>query len=210
MKIPTSSKEFREQVVWRSSFNSSGSLEIPLVKKQELISSDIDLISYSDIKANDNTANTRKGVHFFVDDPRFDGIYRNPDRSLKRVAQYAFVLTPDNSLYSEMGIWEQIANVGKSRWVGAYWQSKGLTVYPTVSWGLPRTYGFSFEGVEHNAPVAVGMVGCKTNKIAYLRGYNAMLDYLNPSAVICFGAPFSEMEGITVVVDYMASRKKVR
>lgn len=204
------SREFREDVVWRSSFNSPGILELPLVQRQPLASRDLELIAYSDTRPNDRPENTRKGIHFFVDDFRFDPIIANPGASFPKVSQYAFALTPDNSLYAEMGVWEQIASVGRNRWVGAYWQSRGLTVYPTISWGSPRTYGFCFEGVEQNSPVAVGMVGCKGNPAAFLRGYNAMLDALNPSDVICFGDPLPEMEGVTVVVGYMASRKVAR
>lgn len=78
------------------------------------------LVACSDTRANDNEVNKKKGVHFFVDDYRFSGIYDNPDRTLERYSQYAFLFTPDFSTYSDMNLWRQIESVAKNRWVGAF------------------------------------------------------------------------------------------
>lgn len=194
----------------RNSFATTGKWGIPLVKKQELTTENIMLVACSDTRANDNEANKKKGVHFFVDDYRFSGIYDNPERTLERYSQYAFLLTPDFSTYSDMDLWRQLESVAKNRWVGAFWQSKGLTVIPTVSWGLSQSFEFCFDGLEQNAIVAIGMIGCKHDKQHFLRGYNTMLEKISPSKIICFGTPFAEMDGNIIVIDYMESRKVVR
>lgn len=194
----------------RNEFPSCGRWGIPLVKKQSVDLGSVSLIACSDTKANDCTANRARGVHFFVDDYRFQGIYQHPDKSLARFIQYAFVLTPDFSTYADMELWRQIESVAHNRWCGAYWQSKGLTVIPTISWSTPRSFEFCFDGVEKNAIVAIGMIGCKRNKIGFLRGYYAMLERLEPEAIICFGEPFPEMQGNLITVDYLSSRKVVR
>ncbi|WP_394280436.1 DUF4417 domain-containing protein, partial [Microbacterium sp.] len=149
----------------RNSFATTGKWGIPLVKKQELTTENIMLVACSDTRANDNEANKKKGVHFFVDDYRFSGIYDNPERTLERYSQYAFLLTPDFSTYSDMDLWRQLESVAKNRWVGAYWQSKGRIVIPTVSWSTPRSFEFCFDGVEQHATVAVSTLGCKKAKI---------------------------------------------
>lgn len=194
----------------RNSFASVGKWGIPVVKKQELSTDDIMLVACSDTRANDSDANKKKGVHFFVDDYRFSGIYDNPDRSLKRYSQYAFLLTPDYSTYADMDLWRQIESVAKNRWVGAYWQNKGRTVIPTVSWSDARSFEFCFDGIEQGSTVAVGMIGCKSSRIGFMRGYNEMLDRLQPEKIIVFGTPFPEMSGNIVSVDYRSSRKVVR
>lgn len=194
----------------RNSFAAIGKWDIPLVKKQELNIENITLVACSDTRANDNEENKKRGVHFFVDDYRFSGIYDNPERTIKRYSQYAFLLTPDFSTYADMNLWRQLESVAKNRWVGAYWQSKGLTVIPTVSWGLAQSFEFCFDGVEQNSTVAIGMIGCKHDKLHFLRGYNAMLERILPSQIICFGTPFEEMEGNIIPVDYIESRKVVR
>ena len=187
-----------------------GRWDVPLIHKQSLDTSDIKLVACSDTRANDRPENTKKGVHFFVDDYRFNGIYDHPERTISRYSQYAFLLSPDYSTYSDMSMWRQLENVAKNRWVGAYWQSKGLTVIPTVSWGLTQSFDFCFDGIEKNATVAVGMIGCKRSKLNFMRGYNTMLEKIEPSKIICFGTPFTEMDGNIVAVNYSESRKVVR
>ena len=146
-----------------------------------------------------------------MDDYRFSGIFDHPERTFQKYAQYAFLLSPDFSLYADMDLWRQMESVAKNRWCGAYWQSRGQTAIPSISWSTPRSYEFCFDGVEQGATVAVGMVGCKGhNKLSFMRGYDAMLARLNPANIICFGTPFKEMKGHIIPVDYRASRKAAR
>ena len=97
-----------------------------------------------DTSAHDRN-NLYKGVHFFVDDYRFESTYNKPEPVLNRLKKYRFLLTPDFSLYSEMESWRQIESIGKARWVGAFWQSQGCTVIPTISWSRPSSYRFCFR-----------------------------------------------------------------
>lgn len=194
----------------RNNFEATGKWGLPLIQKQSLPTDNIALVACSDTRNNDNKENKQKGVHFFVDDYRFNGIYDNPDRTLARYSQYSFLLSPDFSTYTDMDLWRQLQSVAKNRWVGAYWQSKGLTVIPTISWGLSQSYEFCFDGVEKGSTVAVGMIGCKQSKLNFMRGYNEMLRKLEPEKIICFGSPFDEMQGNIITVDYRDSRKVVR
>lgn len=201
------SKLYRNSSLFlRNEFESSGVWGFPIIKKQELDLNDIELIASSDTSKSD-TCNLHKGVHFFVDDYRFRSIYDHPERSLEKYAKYRFLLTPDNSLFSEMNPWRQIESVAHSRWVGAFWQSNGLTVIPTVSWAQPSSFRFCFDSIEKGAIIGVGMIGCKHEKTAFMKGYNAMLEEISPTAIICFGKPFSEMKGNIITVDYLSSRK---
>ena len=205
------SKTMRDNPLFmRNNFKASGKWGLPLIQKQNLSTDNIMLVACSDTRANDNEENKQKGVHFFVDDYRFNGIYDNPDRTLARYSQYSFLLSPDFSTYTDMELWRQLQSVAKNRWVGAYWQSKGLTVIPTISWGLSQSYEFCFDGVEKGATVAIGMIGCKQSKLNFMRGYNEMLRKLEPEKIICFGSPFDEMQGNIITVDYRDSRKAVR
>lgn len=206
----TSKKMRSNPLFMRNNFNSVGKWGIPLIKKQELATDDIMLVACSDTRANDNNENKKKGVHFFVDDYRFNGIYNNPERTLKKYSQYAFLLSPDFSTYADMDPWRQLESIAKSRWVGAYWQSKGLTVIPTISWSDACSFDFCFDGVEQCSTVAVGMIGCKQSHIGFMRGYNEMLERLQPEKIIVFGTPFPEMKGNIVPVDYRSSKKVVR
>ena len=194
----------------RNAFETVGKWGIPLVRKQELDTDNVMLVACSDTRTNDNEVNKKKGVHFFVDDYRFSGIYDNPDRSLGRFSQYSFLLTPDFSTYADMDLWRQLESVVKNRWIGAYWQSKGLKVIPTVSWSSSRSFEFCFDGVERNATVAISTLGCRKSKPSFMRGYEAMMERLEPKSVICFGDTFAEMQGNIITVNYRESRKVVR
>jgi len=205
------SKKMRDNPLFmRNNFETMGKWGLTLIKKQEISFDDIMLVACSDTRANDKEENKSKGVHFFVDDYRFQGIYDNPERTLTRYSQYSFLLSPDFSTYTDMDLWRQLESVAKNRWVGAYWQSKGLTVIPTISWGFSQSYEFCFDGVEKGSTVAVGMIGCKQSKLNFMRGYNEMLRRIEPEKIICFGDPFVEMQGNIIAVDYRESRKVVR
>ena len=145
-----------------------------------------------------------------LSDYKFTAIYNYPERSLNKFAQYRFLLTPDYSTYADMNYWRQLESIAHSRWVGAFWQSCGLLVVPTISWSDANSFSFCFDGVERGSIVSVGMIGCKHAKDNFLRGYNAMLEKIEPSAIIVFGSPFPEMDGNIIPVDYRSSRKVVR
>ena len=193
----------------RNEFLTSGRWQLPIIEKQNIDLDNAKLIAYSDTRTNDNAINREKGVHFFIDDYRFEGIYRNPEKSLGRLSQYKFLLTPDYSTYADMNYWRQLESVAHSRWVGAYWQDQGQVVIPTISWSAKESFDFCFESVERGSIVAIGMIGCKHSKEEFMLGYNEMLNRIEPEAVICFGKPFPEMEGSLIIVDYCESRKVV-
>lgn len=210
MNINTSKSMRSDNLFMRNEYSGHGKWNIPLIKKQAVDVENISLIACSDTRSNDNETNTKNGVHFFVDDYRFNGIYNNPEKSLRKYSQYAFLLSPDFPTYADMNLWRQLESVAKNRWCGCYWQDQGFTVIPTISWSTPRSYEFCFDGVEKNSIIAIGMIGCKQNKKEFLRGYDYMLSKIEPEAVICFGTPFDEMRGNIIPVDYRSSRKVVR
>ena len=84
----------------------------------------------------------------------------------------------------------QMYNTFKNRWCGAYWQSLGLRVIPTISWSDERSFDFCFEGIEENSIVAISTHGNHRAKEGFMLGYNKMLQKIKPCAIICYGKPF--------------------
>ncbi len=192
----------------RNCYKTVGMYDFPFIRKDEINIVPISLISFSDTCQKDNVRNRKKGVHFFIDDYRFENIYNHPERSLEKLSQYSFLISPDYSLYAEMPRAIQIHNVFKNRWMSAYWQDKGLKVIPCVSWSDSLSYSYCFDGIEQNSIVAIGMIGCKkSNRLPFLRGYNIMLDRIEPESIIVFGEPFPEMIGKIIKIDYLQSRR---
>lgn len=195
----------------QDSFQKAGEYGFAQLKPCSLtFNSEVELISITDTRPRDLEKNCQKGVHFFVDDYRFQGLAKMPQKPVEKLRQYSFVLTPDFSTYQEMPRWRQIESVGNSRWVGAVWQNEGLEVIPTVTWSDAQSYEFCFSGIPHDAIVAVSTLGCLHSKTAFLRGYDAMIAYLSPKQVICFGKVLSGMNrpNVEIIpVDYISSRR---
>ena len=193
----------------RSGFETHGYYEFPLIHRLNLTTSHIRMIPISKTKNNDTTNRRICGVHCFEDDYRFTSLYNNPDKSLSKLSQYAFLCTPDYSVYLDMDIWRQIESIAHSRWVGAYWQNCGLSVIATVSWSGKKSFDFCFEGIEPGSDIAIGTIGCKKSKTEFLYGYDAMLDRLVPNKIICVGKPFPEMRGNVIYVPDEFPRRSV-
>ena len=82
------SKTMRDDSLFmRNNFATVGKWGLPIVNRQTLPVGEISLVACSDTRANDREENKKKGVHFFVDDYRFSGIYDHPERSLEKYSQ---------------------------------------------------------------------------------------------------------------------------
>lgn len=131
-----------------------------------------------------------KGVHFFVDDYQFVRLWNKPDLYLPVLSRFSCVLSPDFSTYIDMPVAMQIYNHYRKHWLAAYWQANGIRVVPTISWGLPDTFSWCFDGEPTNSVVAVSSVGTQKSKQSrelFLQGYREMLRRLNPTQIIFYG-----------------------
>ena len=85
-----------------------------------------------------------------------------------------------------MKIW----NVFRSRQIGAYYQSKGLTVIPTVSWAEKETFDFCFQGIPKGSVVSISTIGVKRDKEAlkiWRDGVAEMIKRIEPQAILVYG-----------------------
>ena len=190
----------------KTGFETVGEFNFPLIRRQEIDIKNLSLIPYHLTEPHD-VKNKNCGVHFFIDDYRFKEVFVKPDISFKRICDYKFLLTPDVSLYREMPKWKLIENTGESRYIGAFWQSKGKIVIPTVGWAGLSTIDICTSGIEKGCVIAISTVGCKTSKFDFLTGYDRVLKILEPPCVICVGKPFAEMAGNIVNVKYSRTSK---
>lgn len=178
----------------RNEFKVVGKYNMPLIKKQDIDVDKIEPISFVDTK-NDDEQNKHKTVHFFTHDWLFEKVYTKADDSFERLKQYHALFSPDFSLFIDMPLALQIHSVFKNRWCGAYWQSRGAKVIPTVAWGDERSFEFCFDGIEEGSIVAVCTYYREHDKGPFMYGYNKMMEVIKPSAIICYDEPFDEMKG---------------
>lgn len=176
----------------RNQFEGKGKWGMPMVHKQEIDLSDLELIACTNCIDDDREYYDR-GVHFFVDDCNFEDIYLAPEKTIALYSQYRFCCTPDFSAYSEMPQWRQLESVAHSRWCGAWWQAHGMKVVPTVTWDGYASFEFCYEGIERGSIVAIATYACRQNEVAYMRGFRTLCERVAPSAIICYGEPFPDM-----------------
>ena len=184
-----------------------GRWEMPLIRRQDVDLDDLALVRFSDC-VRDESRDLGATVHFFIDDARFDEVWADPEGHIAELAQYRQVMSPDFSLYLDMPVPLQFVNTLRSRWCGAYWQSQGLTVIPTINWSDGRSYDFCFEGVEPGSVVAVATVGSRDVKPWYMRSFKELCRAIKPEAVICYGEPFPEMSDHTEVIEVPYARDR--
>ena len=187
-------KRMHKQELVRNEFKTVGNYQIPLIRKQDIDLDTISLISFSDTKQDDKE-NAYKTVHFFTYDWLFDKVYENAADLAEKLRQYYALLSPDFSMFTDMPKALQINSVFKNRWCGAYWQSLGLRVIPTISWGDESSFDFCFDGVEEGATVAVCTYYRENCEEEFMLGYNRMLEVIKPQSVICYDEPFPSMKG---------------
>lgn len=123
------SEEFRNDPLFlRNQFPGQGVAEIPLIHKTPFDLDNIQLIGYDQTKTDD-ASNMGSVVHFFQDDYKFECLWNNPKPRLSKLKQYAAIMTPQFSIYTEMPAALHMYNIFRSRWVGAL-PSAGTSCYP--------------------------------------------------------------------------------
>ena len=165
--------------------SASGYFQFPKLDQTDWIPED--LIGFNYVL---NKPDYTKGVHFFLDDYQFERVWNNPDRYIDKLEKFDCVLTPDFSLYTDMPFAMQIWNVYRSRLIGSYWQTLGMTVIPTVSWSTHDSYNFCFDGLPQNGTVAISTVGVMRNKAAkklFYDGLDEMIARIHPKYILIWG-----------------------
>lgn len=146
-------------------------------------------IGFNYVKPYGTKKDATTGVHFFVYDYLFERVWNTPDKYLTYLSRYGCVLSPDFSMFPDFPLAVNIYNHYRKHWLAAYWQSKGITVIPSICWGDESSFEWCFDGEPKNSVVAVSDVGCKKTVEAqngFKRGYNEMMKRLNPSKVILY------------------------
>lgn len=155
-------------------------------------------------------------AHFYYDDFKFISAWREPDKYLEKLYKFKAVISPDFSLYTDFPRTLQILSCYRRQWCGCYWQEQGLDVIPDVVWGDEESYDFCFLGIPKHSTVAVSMVGVERNKdwngkddSLFKKGYDEMLNRLEPETIIVYGSKVDGLEGkiIRVPSFYEARRE---
>lgn len=188
-------------------FDGAGVYGIPPLKPTRYKPSEFVPFNY----AASSTNRAAKSVHFYLDDYQFTRLWTNIDKYVPMLSEFKQVLSPDFSTFTDFPLAMQIYNHYRKHWVGAYLQSKGVDVIPTISWSDAASYAWCFDGEPVGGCVSVSSVGClsaKESKDLFLAGYQEMLVRLNPAEILFYGKVPSQCEGNIIEIKPFYERFK--
>ena len=136
------------------------------------------------------TTKSNKGIHFFLDDYQFERVWNDPFKYVSLFKCYAFITSPDFSLFTNMPKVMQMWNKYRSMWLSVFFSNYGIKVVPTIQWSDTDSYDWCFDGLPCYGTIAVSSVGCLKNKKSkelFLKGYSKAIESLNPTQVIFYG-----------------------
>lgn len=159
--------------------------QMPIIQNDHYIPDELIGFNYAKSSKNKNT-----GIHFYVDDYQFERVWNYPEKYLDTLFEYDCILTPDFSLYMDMPMPMKIWNIYRSRQIGAYYQSRGIKVIPTISWAEEETFKFCFKGIPKSSIVSISTIGVKRDEDAlkvWKAGVDEMIKQIEPSAILIYG-----------------------
>lgn len=189
-------------------YDGVGAFDIPRLEPAQF-NEKCEFISFS--QALQCTDRENKGIHFFLDDYRFNRLWMRPDRYINMLSQFKCVMTPDFSLYTDFPKALQIYNHYRKHWLGAYMQENGITVIPTICWGTEDSFEWCFDGEPEGGMVAVSSLGTQNSikrKELFLSGYAAMIKRLQPETILFYGNIPEGCEGNVIQIKPFQERFK--
>ena len=159
--------------------------QMPVIRNDGYIPSELIGFNYAKTSQKKDV-----GVHFYVDDYQFERVWNAPEKYIDTLMEYDCILSPDFSLYMDMPMPMKIWNIYRSRQIGAYYQSFGIKVIPTVSWAEKETFEFCFQGIPKGSIVSISTIGVKRDENAlqiWRDGVDAMIERIKPSAILVYG-----------------------
>lgn len=136
------------------------------------------------------TTDFNQWIHFYEHDCKFERVWNNPRRYLRKMKKFQGVITPDFSLYRDMPLVMQEWNTYRGKALGHWWQSQGMNVLPNVRYSDERSYRFCCNGVPSKATICVGSYGClkdSQNRALFKQGLAFIVSYLKPLCIVVYG-----------------------
>lgn len=159
--------------------------QMPIIRNDGFVPKELIGFNYAKTSEKKNA-----GIHFYLDDYQFERVWNYPEKYVELFQEYDCILSPDFSLYMDMPLPMKVWNVYRSRLIGAYYQSYGIPVIPTLSWAEKETFDFCFKGIPKGSIVSISTIGVKKDKDAmktWLDGVKEMLKTVNPKTLLVYG-----------------------
>lgn len=130
-----------------------------------------------------------EGLHFYVDDYKFNCIWDNPKKYIGALSRSKYVIQPDFSLYYDFPVALQIYNKYRNHWLYAYYLDHGLQMIPNISVSTSDCWDWSFLGYPRGSVVAFSAIGAIRDRLSRdvtFAGYEEMIKRLEPKQILYF------------------------
>lgn len=149
------------------------------------------------------------GIHFFIDDYKFERLWRNLDKYLEIISRFDCMIQPDFSIYMDMPMAMKIWNFYRSRLVSQAAQDYGITVIPELPWMGPRNYKWMAEGMPVGGTYATSTVGLTDDddiKEIFYKGLDESLAAVKPDTLLLYGSKIDYDFGNLNVIYYSSHK----
>ena len=176
----------------------SGKYGIPKLKKINADVNGLKSVPFSEARKEKNPK--KSVVHCFLDDCKFETLWREPMKSIETIFNFKYVIPPDFSFYSDMPLSLQIYQVYRMRAIHHFLSETGIQCIPVVGWSGEESFDFCFDGLPEGSTLAVSTNGCfaKSGMECYRKGFSEMCNRLNPKRVIVVGKEIEVKEDVEI------------
>lgn len=156
-------------------------------------------------------------LHFYVQDQKLRTQLLHPQSFVQSLALAWGITSPDFSMWADAPRDLRILSVRMNRMLGAYYQSRGLRVVPSLRWIDSNDYDFCFAGVEIGSAVSVSTHGLwQAGKLrqGFLNGLHEAVERIEPRAIFVYGTVnhvvFRDIARKTDLVHFEDDRTRAR
>lgn len=184
-----------------------GKYDIPIIKPEPYVYAKF----FPFGNANAHYKRDENGIHFFIYDYRFTALWYSREKYRKMLPEFKAVMAPDFSLYYDIPVMVQMWNHYRKHLLAAWMQSIGCRVYPVIRWTDEKSYEWCFDGEPYKSTVVISSKGTLKGveeRRLFLKGYDRMLEVLEPETIMFYGKIPPECKGNIIPVDEFTRRFK--
>lgn len=178
---------FPEGIPYETIFD--GAQQVPLIKKANISDVPEKLLIFNSPSRFEAPSIT--GLHSFDHGPKNMSALTRPLTWVHKFIDFKCVLSPDSYMSVELAPWQRARNTILARAAGVVWQSRGITVIPSIRWCDESDYELVSSGIEKGSVFAVTADDSLENlkqRITFESGLNAMVKMIRPEGVIIYGS----------------------
>lgn len=181
----------------------SKKFDMPIIKPNQAVPETTLTTPFDRIGGKHSNVNSL--VVFYQNDDRFYTRLTHPWDYTDLLQKYAGVVGPDLSQYIDMDYVTRMYHNYWNKVFTAYYQLRGVNIYPNVTWSLPDSYEYSVAGLPRNSVIAINSMGVRKYYFSiglWLKGYRYVVEALNPILILRYGPKIpGEYEGVSMYME---------